>query len=271
MKCDETKPTCTQCQKSRRVCPGYKDDFDLVFRNETKATERRARKTPHSRRQQSQLIAFQLGESSSQVKNDEDESGDAIMSGTKDEQALGSLSSQAMTISAEEQAPCYFVTNYVAPADQASKGHFDFLLPMMKNEPPDSHLAIAFSAVAMASLANRPNTRSKRLWNEAVFRYSKALKVTNLALQDPAQQKSDQTLAAVLMLGFYEVRRPAVIAKYRKQLTASQTVMNDRTNASAWGSHIDGASELVRMRGKKQLRTKIGQSLFMTVRTQMVC
>jgi len=46
--------------------------------------------------------------------------------------------------------------------------------------------------------------------------------------------------------------------------------MNDRSNASAWGSHIDGASELVRMRGKKQLRTKIGQSLFMTVRAQMV-
>lgn len=46
--------------------------------------------------------------------------------------------------------------------------------------------------------------------------------------------------------------------------------MNDRTNASAWGSHIDGASEIVRMRGKKQLRTKIGMSLFMTVRAQMV-
>src|SRR5690625_4379608 len=42
--CDETKPTCNQCAKSRRICPGYKDEFDLVFRNETQATERRARK-----------------------------------------------------------------------------------------------------------------------------------------------------------------------------------------------------------------------------------
>ena len=50
IKCDETKPTCLQCQKSRRQCPGYKDDFDLVFRNETQATERRARKAGNGKR-----------------------------------------------------------------------------------------------------------------------------------------------------------------------------------------------------------------------------
>jgi hypothetical protein len=38
----------------------------------------------------------------------------------------------------------------------------------------------------------------------------------------------------------------------------------------AWYSHIDGAVQLVKMRGKKQLRTKIGHSLFVCVRTQMV-
>jgi hypothetical protein len=37
-----------------------------------------------------------------------------------------------------------------------------------------------------------------------------------------------------------------------------------------WGSHIDGAVALIKMRGKKSLRTHIGKSLFMTVRTQMV-
>lgn len=110
-----------------------------------------------------------------------------------------------MPVSAEEQAPCYFVSSYVVGQDHTSKGHFDFLLPMMKNEPPDSHLSIAFSAVAMASLANRPNSRSRQLYNQALYQYSKALKATNLALQDPTHQKSDQTLASVLMLGFYEV------------------------------------------------------------------
>lgn len=77
---------------------------------------------------------------------------------------------------------------------------------MMKTEAPDSTLTIAFSAVAMASLANRPNIKQRQMFTEAMYRYSKALKATNLALQDPELQKSDQTLASVLMLGFYEVR-----------------------------------------------------------------
>jgi len=49
-----------------------------------------------------------------------------------------------------------------------------------------------------------------------------------------------------------------------------QTIASERTNAMAWYSHIDGAVQLVKMRGKKQLRTKIGHSLFCCVRTQMV-
>jgi len=111
-----------------------------------------------------------------------------------------------MPISVEEQAPCFFVSSYVVGTDHSPRGHFDFLLPMMKNEPADSHLSTAFSAVALASLANRPHSKSRQLYNQAVLRYSQALKATNLALQDPAHQKSDQTLASVLMLGFYEVR-----------------------------------------------------------------
>lgn len=38
-----------------------------------------------------------------------------------------------------------------------------------------------------------------------------------------------------------------------------------------WGSHTEGAIQLVKARGKKQLKTKIGLGLFTAVRTQMVC
>jgi hypothetical protein len=43
-KCDEVRPSCTQCRKSSRVCPGYPDEFDLIFRNETAAVKRRAQR-----------------------------------------------------------------------------------------------------------------------------------------------------------------------------------------------------------------------------------
>lgn len=38
----------------------------------------------------------------------------------------------------------------------------------------------------------------------------------------------------------------------------------------AWGSHIDGAVQLVSMRGKEQLRSTVGRSLFRTVRALFV-
>jgi hypothetical protein len=43
--CDEKRPTCGNCKKSARVCPGYPDDFDLVFRDENKAMAKKARKS----------------------------------------------------------------------------------------------------------------------------------------------------------------------------------------------------------------------------------
>ena len=43
--CDEKRPTCGNCKKSGRECPGYPDEFDLVFRDENKAMARKARKT----------------------------------------------------------------------------------------------------------------------------------------------------------------------------------------------------------------------------------
>lgn len=38
----------------------------------------------------------------------------------------------------------------------------------------------------------------------------------------------------------------------------------------SWGSHVEGAISLVKARGRRQLRTKTGQLLFVAVRTQMI-
>src|SRR5262245_46815236 len=40
--CDEGKPVCTKCIKSKRRCLGYREEADLLFRNETQATVVRA-------------------------------------------------------------------------------------------------------------------------------------------------------------------------------------------------------------------------------------
>lgn len=190
-----------QCQKSRRQCPGYKDDFDLVFRNETQATERRARKTS---KKLTTTIVLPDNSSSFPVISREDLD---MMETSDSRNAMMMATSNALAIPVEQQAPCFFLQNYTLPPSDGGRGYFDFLAPLMRSEGPDSQLSVAFSAVSMASLANRPNTKGRDagLMSKAVGLYAKALKATNLALQNPVQQKTDQTLAAILMLGFFEV------------------------------------------------------------------
>lgn len=158
----------------------------------------------------------------------------------------------AIAIPAETRADCNFVANFIlVPQQGSTRGFLDFLLPMLKSEGPQSHLQRAFNACSMALLNNCSGARNKYA-EKALNEYSHALAGTNNALRDPEAQKTDSTLAAVILLGLFE------------NLTAKQLGM------SAWGSHIEGAIQLVKQRGRKQLRTRTGLLLFIAVRTQMV-
>lgn len=158
----------------------------------------------------------------------------------------------AIAIPVETRADCHFVSNFILmPQRGSTRGFLDFLMPMLKTEGPSSHLQRAFSACSMALLNNCSGARNQYA-EKALNEYTYALTGTNTALRDPEAQKTDSTLAAVLLLGLFE------------NLTAKQLGM------SAWGSHIEGAIQLVKQRGRKQLRTRTGLLLFIAVRTQMV-
>lgn len=245
LQCDETKPTCNQCAKSRRQCPGYKDEFDLVFRNETQATERRAQKANRK------AIAQRL-----KLEPDSDDDQQESLSPV----ALEYLRSQAesgiipaLGIATEQHAACHFVSNFIlVPRVGDARGFNDHLIPLIRSEPSNSHLMHAFNACALASMANRLTSDSIDLSERALSEYTKALATTHAAIQDTDRSKSDSTLAAVLLLGLFE------------NMTAKQL------GVFAWGSHIEGAIQLVKARGRKQLRTKLGLHLFVAVRTQMI-
>ncbi|KFY43072.1 hypothetical protein V495_04181 [Pseudogymnoascus sp. VKM F-4514 (FW-929)] len=236
IKCDETKPTCTQCRKSRRECPGYKDDFDLVFRNETQATEKRAKK-PSSK---AKKVGAQAAASSNRPWNSSapPTASDALIVSSRSEQVPSTLS-----IPVEQVASHYFFTNFVATSDNgASIGLTDYIIPLAQASTSNKHLSLAFSAASLAAFGNRPS--GKALLTKAQEQYSKAIRHVNDALRDPVATKTDETLAAVMLLGMYE------------------TILSRPVAMAAWGSHIDGAVMLVKLRGKKQLRTRVGNALF---------
>ncbi|KFY47516.1 hypothetical protein V496_10607 [Pseudogymnoascus sp. VKM F-4515 (FW-2607)] len=248
IKCDETKPTCTQCRKSRRECPGYKDDFDLVFRNETQATEKRAKKpTAKSRKAAAQAAAAPLNRQwdSNAAPPGASHPNSALVPSSRPAQVPTTLS-----MPVEQVASHYFITNFVATSDNgASIGLTDYIIPLSNASPSNKHLRLALSAASFAAFGNRPG--GKALLTKAQEEYSKAISHVNDALRDPVAQKTDETLASVMLLGMYE------------------TILSRPVAMAAWGSHIDGAVMLVKLRGKKQLRTRVGNALFVAVRNLM--
>ncbi|KJZ72389.1 hypothetical protein HIM_08192 [Hirsutella minnesotensis 3608] len=239
IKCDETKPTCKQCSKSHRICPGYKDEFDLVFRNETQATERRARKA-------SKKAVFQ--------KYGKDAvCADGFSSSLSPASSADSSIIQTIPqFPVEEQAACHFVSNFVlVPVQGSVRGFMEFVVPLMKMDDIPQHFKYAFEACSLASLNNRVGTGND-FEKESLGKYTKALSATYAALRDPEVAKQDATLGSVLLLGLFE------------NITARHVGM------LAWGSHIEGAIQLAKARGRKQLRTKVGLAMFIAVRTQMI-
>lgn len=35
LKCDQTKPACNKCTRAKRVCPGYREPFEINFKDQT--------------------------------------------------------------------------------------------------------------------------------------------------------------------------------------------------------------------------------------------
>lgn len=111
----------------------------------------------------------------------------------------------SLDIPVEQRANCYFVSNFILmPKPGCTRGFLDYLVPLLKQEDQQNHLQHAFNACSLALLNNRECPNSK-LGEKALGEYSKALSGTNAALRDVEAQKADSTLAAVLLLGMFEV------------------------------------------------------------------
>jgi hypothetical protein len=109
-----------------------------------------------------------------------------------------------MTTPINQQAACYFLANFVlVPKLGTMRGYFDFVIPLLKQRDPSQSLLLAFSAVSMAALGTRPN--SKALLPKADLWYLNALKEINSALRDPRVASNDATLVSVMLMASFEV------------------------------------------------------------------
>ncbi|KAK4073057.1 transcriptional regulator family: Fungal Specific TF [Purpureocillium lilacinum] len=153
----------------------------------------------------------------------------------------------------DELAACYFISRFVRGRNRRIvRGFLEFIIPLASTERPGEHFNHIFHTCALAMFgANHPlgggNMKSK-----THQLYNKALAATAVALQNPRDACGDAMLASVLLLGLYEGLAGASSGLF------------------AWNFHINGAIQLIRARGAKQLRTKMGFDLFIAVRTLMI-
>ncbi|KAK3298053.1 uncharacterized protein B0H64DRAFT_136845 [Chaetomium fimeti] len=242
IKCDEGKPTCKRCEKSRRECGGYRPEFEIVHRDQTGSTVRRLRKAGDAQQQQPTTprpFVF-IQEEPQPWRRRQSPSPSPV---------------SALTIPLAHRASCYFASNFIlVPVGVAPHGFMEYLVPLMDTEPSESALRYAFNACAFALLGNRARADSINLAQLSLKEHTLALAQTHKALGHPAAASTDSTLAAVLLLCLYE------------SITAIK-----ESRMLAWRTHIDGAVHIVQTRGREDMcRTRLGTLLFTAVRHHLV-
>ncbi len=266
--CDEGKPTCKRCEKSKRECGGYRPEFEIVHRDQTTSTLRRLHKgadLQHQHPTTAQPIAFVQEQPGSWRRQSSSPSPEA-----------------ALAIPLAHRASCHFASNFIlVPLGTTPHGFMEYLVPLMEAEPPGSALRFAFNACAFALLGNRARAEGMNLSQLSLKEHTLALAQTHKALSQPALASTDSTLAAVLLLCLYEVRptlpspRCPSIRDLPSLLTRLFRLKNitaiKETRMLAWRSHIDGAVHIVKTRGREEMcSTRMGTLLFTAVRHHLV-
>ena len=172
--CDERRPTCLKCEKARRKCSGYRDQVDLIFRDENRNAARHAsRKTLTVPNPPSPTLP--------------------------------------LVIDPESLALVFFFTNFDRQPDGAD-GVLTVLPRIYSTVRPDSALFAATSAIALATFTP-PGQTDRPYMAKACQEYGKAIAKLRSDCQDPAVSTEDETLLAALLMGLLEVS-PLALSRF---------------------------------------------------------
>lgn len=175
VKCDEEKPTCQKCAKSRRTCLGYKDDADVFFRDYTPSLS---------------------------VDSVEDTKLPSLSSGIIKSSRPLCNRIDSLTNSEIAAVKEFFEDYVLVSRDRTlSRGYFDGLESLFNRASSDSELVSAVHIVALASAASKAGSQAC-VDNS---RYSEALAAFQKTLDNPDKCNADEALMTATLLGLYEM------------------------------------------------------------------
>jgi hypothetical protein len=182
--CDKAKPSCGQCVRLRRRCPGYRDLNDLLFRNEN---EKVAHKV-HSR-----------------SKSGKQGDGHGILSDRSTPEATLILPETSkllinITPNLNDQALGVFFQQYCSNF----AGCLDYLYPLFeRNFLRDDILTETAQCLGVAYLSS--SHADARLMFEASRRYTSILGTLNSELSELSTARKDEMIVTVILLSLFEV------------------------------------------------------------------
>ena len=194
MQCDLKRPACGQCVRAQKDCPGYRNEIDTLFVDQSKDVVQKLKtksgsgraphvlttgKKPSAREKQLQLMVASKGLPT---------------------EVIGPAVSPPM----RDQAFCWLLSNYGPDPRGLGKNIYNYL-PHFEDDisSQDSLLGSIVSAVGLAGIAG--SKFAPQLMTKAQMHYEQALYRMRMAIQDPVAVKADQTLISVLLFGIYEV------------------------------------------------------------------
>ncbi|KAK4556885.1 hypothetical protein LTR86_005866 [Recurvomyces mirabilis] len=168
-------------------------------------------------------------------------SGQSLTSVTASGSGLGNAPRRRPSQDQETMARSYFYNHFVA-AD-----HFDFLLEY----DIDDFLLTPIIACGLAAISNI--TSDTPLRNTARKYYVDAITALNEVLKDPILVREDRTLIAIMLLSLHE-----------------PLWLDSNHAVHSWDQHMNGAVQVLQLRGQAQLRTEFGRMLFRELRKNIL-
>ncbi|KAJ5766776.1 uncharacterized protein N7511_004392 [Penicillium nucicola] len=256
IKCDETRPHCQACTRTKRECPGYPDPFDLMLRDHTHSFRKpvRASRSPAtSNSSRSSSRAIELPEQPVSSKRPlalgpVDLYAKTPMITTRWPPLLGPADLyQPME---DTVVPLFFNSYLYLPKDPHIRNGFMEILPVsFSNAKPQSHLYVSTLAVAFFSVAAWTGQSCLLRASEQYF--TQALPKIRESLQNE-NSDLDSILLSILLLSTYE--EFVAVKDWEKPVKA----------------HLRGAVALINNRKSKKLQTATSRTIDHAVQTQII-
>ena len=276
-RCTLEQPACARCVKLKKDCTGYRDTTSLQIQDETQdVTAKANRHRPQSFKARASTAAPSPAQTDfgtsvltpAATQTDSTPSSDDTMDmPTVDREMFSSFSVDDLSLHGKPFSPSLvsalkpgFKTLKPTPDEMAfthffqqftSSYHWDYLRGYVRSNNLDPCLGLAIRACGMAALDNVENVVMGSQYARAL--YANALRMLNASLRDPKKCRKDECLIAVAMLGYFE------------NLTC-----DSRESIQSWKTHMAGATQLLKLRGKGQLSTDLGRLLFRESRAQIL-